>query len=324
MGAKTSMSPLQPRRSSRAGVSVGTERKFPRCPEVMLRCSWFNIGESVAKVSVAGASVCITRPVPRPRGGGTGEAGDLDAAEAVEGEAGLVRLGAAALEDAGVGRLRGFAVRRFAVQSVPSGLRTSACRSRTTVPAGPFTRSRTEPAMLRPRSNTNTPGLRLGDTGRCQFLGDPYRGVSLRHDPLRDHPVRLTGPQPVPVIEPRRGPDGSLPAGVIPPALQPAPPQRSHAGSSTGASGTPNCSACWRKTARSDDELVTAAAVPPPASAPPRTLRCACWNAASVTTGGVCGETGRLGPAAATNGYGCVPPKPAGLSPVTLPRRFQS
>ncbi len=63
VGAKTLMSPVQPRRSSRAGVSVGTERKLPRWPQVMLWCSWLSIGTSVSKSRVKGADVCMTRPV---------------------------------------------------------------------------------------------------------------------------------------------------------------------------------------------------------------------------------------------------------------------
>src|SRR5476651_1332405 len=40
VGAKTCASPIQPRRSSRCGQSVGTLRKFPRWPQTMFEKSW--------------------------------------------------------------------------------------------------------------------------------------------------------------------------------------------------------------------------------------------------------------------------------------------
>ncbi len=39
----TSASPIQPSRSSRCGQSVGTLRKFPRCPHRMLLHNWFTV-----------------------------------------------------------------------------------------------------------------------------------------------------------------------------------------------------------------------------------------------------------------------------------------
>lgn len=71
VGAKTLMSPVHPRRSSR-GVSVGTERKLPRCPQVMLLCSWFSMGTSVVKSMVNGAEVWMTRPTIASGPGGPG------------------------------------------------------------------------------------------------------------------------------------------------------------------------------------------------------------------------------------------------------------
>ena len=63
VGANACASPVHPKRSSRAGVSVGTSRKFPFCPHTILRCSWFSIGFEVSNVPVGGMSEWITTPV---------------------------------------------------------------------------------------------------------------------------------------------------------------------------------------------------------------------------------------------------------------------
>ena len=67
--AKTLMSPVQPSRSSRAGVSVGMDRKLPRCPQVMLLCSLFTMALEVSNSLVSSPSVCMTRPVTVDRSG---------------------------------------------------------------------------------------------------------------------------------------------------------------------------------------------------------------------------------------------------------------
>ncbi|OLT23624.1 hypothetical protein BJF79_45890 [Actinomadura sp. CNU-125] len=63
------MSPDQPMRSSRAGVSVGMLRKLPRWPHVMLLWSRSSIFSPVLNDMVNGSAVCMTRPVTASRPG---------------------------------------------------------------------------------------------------------------------------------------------------------------------------------------------------------------------------------------------------------------
>src|SRR5476649_2120986 len=56
VGAKTCASPIQPMRSSRCGQSVGTLKKFPRWPHVMLEKSWLRSLSDDSHVPVAGVS----------------------------------------------------------------------------------------------------------------------------------------------------------------------------------------------------------------------------------------------------------------------------
>ena len=86
----------QPSRSSRCGQSVGTDRKLPRWPHVMLRYSWLTSSLEHSKRPVHGVSECDDAPGDRVERRRLGEAGDLDVAEAVEGEARLEDLAAAA------------------------------------------------------------------------------------------------------------------------------------------------------------------------------------------------------------------------------------
>src|ERR1700761_2570278 len=48
----TCASPVQPKRSSRCGQSVGTSKKLPFCPHWILCCSWLIIGFDDVKLPV--------------------------------------------------------------------------------------------------------------------------------------------------------------------------------------------------------------------------------------------------------------------------------
>src|ERR671932_210126 len=60
---KTCASPIQPKRSSRCGQSVGTLKKLPRWPQTMLLCNWFTIGFEHSKDPLEGAAEWTTYPV---------------------------------------------------------------------------------------------------------------------------------------------------------------------------------------------------------------------------------------------------------------------
>ncbi len=60
---KTWASPVQPRRSSRCGQSVGRSTKLPRWLQVMLLWSWFRSPSEQAKLPVSGMSEWSTTPV---------------------------------------------------------------------------------------------------------------------------------------------------------------------------------------------------------------------------------------------------------------------
>ncbi len=95
---KTWASPVQPRRSSRCGQSVGTSRKLPFWPQRMLCWSWFSSGFEVSKRPV-------TLHVRVDDDAGEALVGELagvplhsDITEALEAEVGLVDLLGAAPE----------------------------------------------------------------------------------------------------------------------------------------------------------------------------------------------------------------------------------
>ena len=70
---KTCASPVQPRRSSRCGQSVGTSRKLPFCPQRMLCWSWLSSGFEVSNVPVTAMSECTTTPVSASSVGSPGQ-----------------------------------------------------------------------------------------------------------------------------------------------------------------------------------------------------------------------------------------------------------
>src|SRR5690242_12607050 len=63
VGANTCASPVQPRRSSRCGQSVGTSTKLPRCPHTMFCCSLFTSALLDSNVPVGVMSEYATMPV---------------------------------------------------------------------------------------------------------------------------------------------------------------------------------------------------------------------------------------------------------------------
>ena len=89
MGRKTCASASQPSRSSRCGQSVGTDRKLPRWPQVMLRQSWLT--SSSRALEPAGARRVGVHDAADQRRTLV-DARDLDVAEAVEREARLEDL----------------------------------------------------------------------------------------------------------------------------------------------------------------------------------------------------------------------------------------
>src|SRR6201991_1818252 len=62
----TCASPVQPRRSSRCGQSVGTSRKLPFCPNWMLCCNWLIIGLDEVNVPVGFISEYMAIAVTSP------------------------------------------------------------------------------------------------------------------------------------------------------------------------------------------------------------------------------------------------------------------
>ena len=60
---KACASPVHPRRSSRCGQSVGTSRKFPFWPQMMLCWSWLTSGFDVSNALARAISEWTTTPV---------------------------------------------------------------------------------------------------------------------------------------------------------------------------------------------------------------------------------------------------------------------
>ena len=97
--AKTSMSPIQPSRSSRCGQSVGTLCMLSRCVQTMFCISWLSSGLEHSKLAGHRRRASgMPRPVRMSSGGLGGQAGHLDVAEAVVGEVRLEGLVAARRE----------------------------------------------------------------------------------------------------------------------------------------------------------------------------------------------------------------------------------
>ena len=178
VGAKTWMSPVQPRRSSRCGQSVGMSTKLPRMPHTTFSCRRFS--ERVGGGEPAGAlevGVQHARDEVAVGHGGievAGPAVDLDVAEAVEGEPRLplLALGAPG-ERVAVGRA-GIAQRSRVELAVLQHLRR-AQRHRRAGRRG--RRSRTTPTRFCPKSRRRRPlGVVITATGRpprCTRTGGP-------------------------------------------------------------------------------------------------------------------------------------------------------
>ena len=109
-----------------------------------------------------------------------GEAGHLDVAEPVVGEPGLVGLRPAAGQRVRVGRLRA-AVGDRVEHAVGRELLRGADAHLSRRPV-PLTRSRSQPAMFCPRSNTYTPGRGWVSGDRLDRVHDPHRRRQARDE----------------------------------------------------------------------------------------------------------------------------------------------
>jgi hypothetical protein len=168
-------SPVQPMRSSRCGQSVGMPTKLPRWLHRVLRQIAWTIGLSMRATPVRAASLCRTTPSMSVSG-----AGDLDIAEAMEGEARLPGLaGRIAAQDVGVG-LQGPAVGGGVQRSVRlQGLGEAQFDA---VARRPFTRIRHQPEKFWPKSTMRTPGLGVADLRPASGSGWRGSGARLRGD----------------------------------------------------------------------------------------------------------------------------------------------
>ena len=148
MGTKTWASASQPRRSSRCGQSVGTERKLPRWPQTMLRQSWLTSSSEHSNYAAARrVGVHDAAGAARTSSG----AGHLDVAEAVEREARLEDLLGLAREHVRVELAR--AAQVVQVQRAV-GLEHLGEAQLDRAPRSPLTVSRAQPTMFWPRSTT--------------------------------------------------------------------------------------------------------------------------------------------------------------------------
>ena len=192
LGRKTWASASQPSRSSRCGQSVGTERKLPRWPHVTLRQSWLTRSLEHSNRPVHGVSECTTRPTSVRR---LGRPVHLDVAEAVEGEARLEHLAAAAAQDVGLLRPRRAQVGQVqrAVLLEHLGEAQPHRRAALALDLQPH------PAdHVLAEVDDMDPGRALGDRDRLQLLGDADRLRALGH---QRHAVARARAHRAPVAE---------------------------------------------------------------------------------------------------------------------------
>ena len=143
VGAKAWASPVQPRRSSRCGQSVGNDTKLSRCDHATLEWSCSRRGSEEAKVERGVSALEMATAVA-----------DTTSAPVTSAywKPWNVKSGSSVLSPSSASTYASvaIAVRRDLVWIDPSGSSTSAWRTSTRSPADPRTTSRSQPAMFWP------------------------------------------------------------------------------------------------------------------------------------------------------------------------------